>query len=65
MSSFLSKLKCDYIKYCSFKSSCCSDAVSIDVENNRKQTDSDIEVNTCCFSFKRTNHVHDDISNVS
>ena len=60
MWSMLSKIKCNMVKYCSFSMSCCGDKVEIDIKNDRKQRDEDIEVSTCCFSFKKVSHIHED-----
>lgn len=59
MWSFFSKIKCGFIKYCSFHSSCCNGFFNVDVDNSRKQTDEDIELNTCCFVYRKSNYVHD------
>lgn len=54
----MSKIKCEFLKYCSFRSSCCGDKLEVEVDNDRKQKDVEIELETCCCIYRKVSTVH-------
>ena len=51
---------CSMCKYTSCRSSCCNDNIEVDIDNKRKQKDTETNINCCwgCLEYSTESYIH-------